>query len=128
MGLVEKTAARIIQETFYLLLILGSFFVLFPQRQSLITGLAFGTLIAVLNFKLLKIAVCRFPKVRNPKRFLKAEYFKRQAIYAVAFIVAVRKHNLNNAAVVLGFLLPKIVIFLDTFILKKSLIIEEASK
>lgn len=128
MELIRATASQIVKDTFILLGLLCVLGLFLPQRRELLTGLVFGTLIAVLNFRLLEIAVRKFSKSANPTRFLRVERLKRFFIYGVAFTVAVRKSGIDNASVLLGFLLPKIAIYWDVWHKKNILALQEKVK
>ena len=111
MDLIKKTVEQVTKDSFLILAIASTIFCLFPQRERLLMGLVFGTIVAILNLNLLKLTVRRFPREKKPVFFLRRQLFQRLLIYGVAFTVAVSKNNISEMTVVLGFFLPKIAIY-----------------
>ena len=79
----------------------------FPDRRELITGLLFGFIFSVINFRLLKSAMERSVLKDNSKAaaaYVTGQYFLRFFMKALVLYVAFASEKLNTAAVIAGLL------------------------
>lgn len=104
------------------LFIIGFSFFLFKEPRAAVLGYIFGTLIAMLTFKLLDISIQKSVKLpsRQASMYATGQYFIRYIIYGIVLIVSGKADYLNLGTTVLGLLSIKIVIILSS-IFKKSL-------
>lgn len=104
------------------LFIIGFSFFLFKEPKAAVSGYIFGTLIAMVTFKLLDISIQKSVKLnpRQASRYATGQYFIRYLIYGVVIIISGKADYLNLGMTVLGLLSIKIVI-ISSSILKKRL-------
>jgi len=102
--------------------IIGFSFFLLKEPKAAILGYIFGTLIAMLAFKLLDLSVQKSVKMppRRASAYAVGQYFIRYTIYGTVLLVAGKADYLSLTATVLGLLSIKIVIILSS-IFNKSL-------
>ena len=118
--LVFKVAKRAI---ILLILIVGIFAFIFKNPRPIIMGMVFGTIISLLNFKLLDNTISKAVKM-TPTRatgFTISHYFARYIIYFVVLIVAAKADYLNLISTIAGLFIVKFVI-LGSNILDKDFI------
>jgi ATP synthase I subunit len=107
--LVFKVAKRTI---ILVLLISGVSFFVFKEPKAIAMGLIFGTLISILNFKLLDNTITK--AVRMPPNratsYTVTHYFARYIIYFIVLLVAAKADYLNLIATIIGLFTVKFVI------------------
>lgn len=107
--LIFKIAKRAI---ILVLLIVGIFAFIFKDPKPIALGLIFGTLISILNFKLLDNTISRAVTM-PPNRatsYTVAHYFARYIIYFIVLLVAAKADYLNLIATIGGLFTVKFVI------------------
>lgn len=107
--LVFKVAKRAI---ILLLLIVGIFAFIFENPKPIMMGLIFGTLISILNFKLLDNTISKAIKMQpnSATIFTIGHYFARYIIYFIVLFVAAKADYLNLIATIAGLFIVKFVI------------------
>lgn len=110
--LIFKIAKRAI---ILVLLIVGIFAFIFKDPKPIALGLIFGTLISILNFKLLDNTISRAVTM-PPNRatsYTVAHYFARYIIYFIVLLVAAKADYLNLIATIGGLFTVKFVILVS---------------
>ena len=104
------------------LFIIGCSFFLFKEPKAAVLGYIFGTLIAMLTFKLLDISIQKSVKMnsRQASMYSTGQYFIRYFIYGLVMTISAKADYLNLGTTILGLLSIKIVI-ISSSIFKKSL-------
>ena len=90
----------------------GISFFLFKEAEPIAMGLIFGTLISILNFKLLDNTITKAVQM-PPNRatsYTIAHYLARYIIYFVVLLVAAKADYLNLIATIVGLFTVKFVI------------------
>ena len=89
--------------------------------KPMILGLVFGTIIAVLNFRLLAITLQKSVTmpVSRAQIYSSTQYMMRMTITGVVLLVSIKSPNLNIIGVVIGLLGPKFVILAKTLLIDK---------
>lgn len=107
--LVFKVARR---TTIVVLLIIGILAFIFKDPKPIIMGLIFGSLISILNFKLLDNTVSKAVKMPSNKAtgYTIFHYFARYIIYFVVLFVAFKADYLNLISTIIGLFTVKMVI------------------
>lgn len=116
--LVFKIARRTV---LLVLLIVGIFAFVFKDPRPIAMGLIFGSLISIVNFKLLENTISKAVKM-PPNRatsYTIAHYFARYIIYFVVLLVGARADYLNLISTIGGLFSVKFVI-LTSNILDKN--------
>ncbi|HSQ88816.1 ATP synthase subunit I [Romboutsia sp.] len=105
--------------TIMILLLLTSTF-----SKSMVLGLLFGSIIAILNFRLLAIAVNKTVTmpVSRAQIYYASQYILRMTIAGVVLLVSVKAPHLEILGVAIGLLSPKFVI------LSKKLLIDKLKR
>lgn len=93
-------------------------------NKPMLTGLVFGSLIAVLNFRLLAIALEKTVSlpVRKAQIYSSSRYLIRMTILFVVLLVSAKASHINLLGTVIGLLSPKFVI------LSKSVLIDKLKR
>jgi len=119
MGLFDGNyQQKIIVRALLLALILSGIFLIFsPNPKEYIYGLAFGTSINVLNFKLMAIT---FEKAVNMPQnrvmpYIMSQYLIRYIIYGIVLIVSAVADYISLYTAILGLFMVKIVILSTSF-------------
>ncbi|MFA5523170.1 MAG: ATP synthase subunit I [Tissierellales bacterium] len=102
----------IIRALLLALIFSGIILLLFPNPKEYIYGLAFGTSINVLNFKLMAITMekaLHMPQSRI-KKYVMGNYSIRYLIYGVMLSISALADYINFYAAAVGILMIKIVI------------------
>lgn len=102
----------IIRALLLALILSGICLLVFPNPKEYIYGLAFGTSINVLNFKLMAITMERavhMPQSRI-KKYVMGNYTIRYLIYGIMLTVSAVADYINFFAAVVGILMVRIVI------------------
>lgn len=91
------------------------------RRYHIAIGLLTGTLVSIVNFKLLSKDVIKKASQNNRKIFLGiAEgYFLRYGLMAIVLIIAARKGIYYFLGAALGLFAIRLAIFIDTFLISK---------
>lgn len=89
--------------------------------KGMLLGLIFGTLIAVLNFRLLAITIQKTVTmpVSRAQIYSASQYMLRMTITGVVLLVSVKAPYLHVVGVAIGLLSPKFVILAKTFLIDK---------
>ncbi len=113
--LVFKVAKRTI---ILVLLIVGIFAFIFKNPKPIMMGLIFGSLISILNFKLLDNTISKAVKMPSGRAmtYTITHYFARYIIYFVVLIVAAKADYLNLISTIAGLFTVKIVILISNIV------------
>lgn len=89
--------------------------------KSILLGLVFGSVIAILNFRLLALSIEKSVAmpVNKAQIYTSAQYVLRMTITGVVLLVAAKAPHLNVFGVAIGLLSPKFVILAKTLIIDK---------
>lgn len=126
MSLLENTGYKIVKRVAILTLIISGIILIFiPDPKPYVLGLIFGSIINVLNFRLMSLTLAKSMNMPQSKimPYIMANYMARYFIYGVVLAIAAIADYLNFYTVVMGFFMVKIIILVDTFydmIRKKS--------
>lgn len=118
MSLVGNTQYKVAKRVIILaLLITGILFLTFPNPKSYVYGLIFGTVINLLNFRLMSLTLEKSVKMPPAKitSYVVANYFARYMIYGVVLGVAAIADYISLITTILGIFMVKIIILSDTF-------------
>lgn len=90
-------------------------------NKTMILGLLFGTMIAILNFRLLAITINKSVTmpVSKAQIYSSAQYMMRMLITGVVIFVSVKAPHLNVIGVAIGLLSPKFVILAKALLIDK---------
>ena len=105
----------------YDLLILLGLAITFNLNKAMILGLFFGTIIAILNLRLLAITVIKTVSMPATKAqiYSSSQYFIRMAIIAVVLFVSAKADHLNIIGTAIGLLSTKFVILAQKLLIQK---------
>lgn len=105
----------------YDLLILLGLAITFNFSKQMVLGLLFGTLIAILNLKLLAITINKMISMPSTKAQLysASQSLIRVAIMAVVLFVSAKAPHLNIIGTTIGLLSTKFVILTQKLLIKK---------
>ncbi|WP_427337915.1 ATP synthase subunit I [Caloranaerobacter sp. DY30410] len=118
MSLQDNTQSKIIKRVFILtILIIGVFFLVFPEPKPYIYGIIFGASINVLNFRLMSLTLEKAVKMSNNKimPYVVGNYMIRYLIYGIVLTISAIADYINFYSTVLGLFMVKIIIIFDTF-------------
>lgn len=89
--------------------------------KSMILGLTFGSIIAILNFRLLAISIQKSVDMPPSKAqvYSGLQYSIRMFIIFVVLIISAKQPHLNILGVALGLLGIKFIILFDKFVIQK---------
>lgn len=118
MSLVGNTQHKVVRRVIiFMLLIIGILFLFFPNPKIYVYGLIFGTIINLLNFRLMSLTLAK--SVNMPQSriipYVMANYFARYMIYAVVLGIAAMADYISLITTILGILMVKLIILSDTF-------------
>lgn len=107
--LVFKVAKRAIV---LVLLIVGIFAFIFKNPKPIIMGMIFGSLISILNFKLLDNTINKAVRMQPSRAtaFTISHYFARYIIYFIVMMIASKADYLNLISTIAGLFIVKFVI------------------
>lgn len=108
-----STQFRILKGVAILNAIIGTIAVVFiNQGRPFILGLFFGTLIALLNFRLLYLSLNKAVLMPQGKAqvYASSQYFIRYLLTGVVVFVAIRAENINAIGTIIGLISIKLVI------------------
>ena len=105
----------------YDLLILLGLAITFNINKPMVLGLIFGTLIAILNLRLLAITVSKTVSMPSTKAqiYSSSQYVIRMAIIAVVLFVSAKEPHLNIVGTAIGLLSTKFVILAQKLLIQK---------
>jgi len=105
----------------YDLLILLGLAITFNFNKPMVLGLIFGTLIAILNLKLLAITVSKVVSMPSTKAqiYSSSQYLIRMTIMGVVLFVSVKAPHLNIVGTAIGLLSTKFVILIQKLLIEK---------
>lgn len=91
------------------------------QRYNLSTGILIGTLVSIVNFKLLARDVVKKTSQSTQMMFFRISggYILRYGLMAIALIIAAKKGVYYFLGVAIGLFAIRIAIFIDTFFISK---------
>ncbi len=89
---------------------------------SIILGVVFGSIIAILNFRLLALTMEKAVEYSPGKAqaYSSLKYLVRMFIVAIVVFVSVKNPNINVIGTVLGLLSTQIVIFVKNLLISKT--------
>lgn len=89
--------------------------------KEMLLGLIFGTIIAVLNFRLLAITIEKSVTmpVSKAQIYSAGQYLLRMTVTGVVLLVSVKAPYIHVLGVAIGLLSPKFVILTKTFLIDK---------
>ena len=105
----------------YDLLILLGLAITFNINKPMVLGLIFGTVIAILNLRLLAITVSKTVSMPYTKAqiYSSSQYLIRMAIIAVVLFVSAKAPHLNIVGTAIGLLSTKFVILAQKLLIQK---------
>lgn len=118
MSLQDNTQSKVIKRVLILtLLIIGVFFLVFPEPKPYIYGIIFGASINVLNFRLMSLTLEKAVKMSQNKimPYVMGNYMVRYLIYGIVLTISAIADYINFYSTVLGLFIVKIVIIFDIF-------------
>lgn len=118
MSLLNNTTQKIIKRIFILnLILIGIILILVPSPKKYILGLIFGSIINILNFRLMSLSFSKSVKMPQHKvmPYVTANYMIRYIIYGIVLTISVVADYLSLLTVIIGFFMVKAVIISDTF-------------
>lgn len=90
----------------------GIGFFIFNEWVPFITGILFGSIIAILNFRLLSLtlekAVVMAPE--SAQKYATSRYFVRFLLYGVVIFISIKANHINVLGTILGLVSLKLVI------------------
>lgn len=91
------------------------------ETISVVLGVVFGSIISILNFKLLAIALEKAMELPPGKAqvYASSRYLIRMFIVAVTVFVSVKNPSINVIGTILGLLSTQIVIFVNKLLVTK---------
>ena len=106
---------------FYDLLILLGLAITFNLNKPMVLGLIFGTLIAILNLRLLAISVSKALSMPSTKAqiYSSSQSLIRMGIMAVVLFVSAKAPHLNIVGTAIGLLSTKFVILTQKLFIEK---------
>ena len=118
MSLGENYFGTIIKRSIILVLIvIGIILILAKEPKPYINGLVFGSIINLLNFRLMYISIKKAVSLpaRKAQVYATTNYMIRYLIYGIVLVVAAKADYISIYTTVASFLLVKIIILSDTF-------------
>lgn len=105
----------------YALIIGLASFIISKEPIHIILGVVFGSIIAILNFRLLALTMEKAVDLSPGKAqaYTSIRYLVRMFIVAVVVFVSVKNPNINVIGTVLGLISTQIVIFIKKLIISK---------
>lgn len=118
MSLGENYFSTIVKRSIILIAIISLIIlVAFKNPKPYIYGLLFGSIINLLNFRLMYLSTRKAMSlnISRAQRHAVTNYFIRYMIYAIVLIVSIKAEYLSMYTVILGFFTVKLVILSDAF-------------
>lgn len=96
-------------------------FIISKEPISMLLGVVFGSVIAILNFRLLALTMEKAVEYSPGKAqaYSSMRYMVRMVIVAVVVFVSVKNPNINVIGTVLGLISTQIVIFVKKLVISK---------
>ena len=96
-------------------------FIISKEPISMLLGVVFGSVIAILNFRLLALTMEKAVEYSPGKAqaYSSMRYMVRMIIVAVVVFVSVKNPNINVIGTVLGLISTQIVIFVKKLVISK---------
>lgn len=119
---VQKEVNEVTQGICIYAIVVGlASFLISKEPISIIMGVVFGSIIAILNFRLLAIAMEKSVDLSPGKAQAHTgiRYLVRMFIVAVVVFVSVKNPNINVIGTVLGLISTQIVIFIKKLVISK---------
>ena len=103
------------------LIVLAILLVTSAFNKSMLLGLLFGTIIAVLNFKLLALTIEKSVSMPQSKAqvYSASRYILRMIIVGVVLLVSAKAPHINIIGVAIGLVSPKFVILARKLLIDK---------
>ena len=103
------------------LIVLAILLVTSAFNKSMLLGLLFGTIIAVLNFRLLALTIEKSVSMPQSKAqvYSASRYILRMTIVGVVLLVSAKAPHLNIIGVAIGLVSPKFVILARKLLIDK---------
>ena len=103
------------------LIVLAILLVTSTFNKSMLLGLLFGTIIAVLNFKLLALTIEKSVSMPQSKAqvYTASRYILRMIIVGVVLLVSAKAPHINIIGVAIGLVSPKFVILARKLLIDK---------
>ena len=103
------------------LIVLAILLVTSTFNKSMLLGLLFGTIIAVLNFKLLALTIEKSVSMPQSKAqvYSASRYILRMTIVGVVLLVSAKAPHINIIGVAIGLVSPKFVILARKLLIDK---------
>lgn len=113
MGSTLKTQVKIVKAMLiFNIIIAGLSYFIFNPWVPFITGLFFGTIISILNFRLLSItlekAVYMLPE--QAQKYTTSRYFIRYLLYGAVIFISLKAEYINVLGTILGLISLKLAI------------------
>ena len=117
-GEIKRVTKGIVAYDLLILIVLA---LTFNFDKSMILGLIFGTIIAILNFRLLAVSVTKVVSMPSTKAqiYASSQYLIRMIITAVVLFVAATAPHLNIFTTAIGLLSTKFVILTQKLLIEK---------
>lgn len=92
--------------------------ILLPSSKEWLTGLAFGSLFGMLNFKLLAVTLEKSVHKRPDKaqKYVMSQYCIRYILTAIVLFIGFKADYMEIIAVIIGILVIKMAVFVDTIV------------
>ena len=96
-------------------------FIISKEPIHIILGVVFGSIIAILNFRLLALTMEKAAELPPGKAqsYTAIRYFVRMSIVAVVVFVSVKNPNINVIGTILGLISTQIVIYIKKLLISK---------
>ncbi|WP_425446174.1 ATP synthase subunit I [Dethiothermospora halolimnae] len=118
MSLLGNTQFKVIKRVIiFSLFIIGILFFTVDNPKPYVYGFIFGTLINVLNFRLMALTLKKSIKMGKKQimPYIVGNYIIRYSIYGLVLIIAAKADYINFITTALGFFMVKIIILADSF-------------
>jgi len=118
LSLIENTGYKITRRVIILTLIIsGVLLIVVPDPNPYVLGLIFGSIINLLNFRLMSMTLKKSVNMSQGKimPYIVANYMARYLIYGIVLTVAAFADYLNFLTVILGIFMVKFTIIYDAF-------------
>lgn len=118
MSLLNNTTQKIIKRIVIVnLILIGIILMLVPSPKKYILGLVFGSIINILNFRLMSLTLSKSVTMPQHKvmPYVSANYMIRYIIYGIVLTISVLADYLSLLTVIIGFFMVKAVIISDNF-------------
>lgn len=120
-SLLEEVKKMTVRMCFYVLTLFIVLLITLNFKLDMIYGILFGSIISILNFRLLAISIEKTVSMPPAKANVYAglQYIIRMSIIVVILLVSVKQPHINIIGTALGLLGPKFIILFNKLIIKK---------